>query len=187
MRDYKSAIADALQTLIASATAAGPNDVGALASSLDDLSRKLETQRDEMTCEVVNRCSDCGKRFAVTMTVKREREWGGPENCPPCWNTTKGRKREGHTTGDGVSIYTSSFHYVSRAEIATAANAVAASSRYGSSAPRLTESSSVETLCQWLQWCDPNGCHTPELAAIENFDPYTLDDAWDALAEVVKD
>ncbi len=68
---------------------------------------------------------------------------------------------------------------------AAAANAVADGARYGG-APTLTEYSNVETLCGWLQWSDPNGCHTPELAAAEDFDPYTLEEAWDAIKDMLE-
>jgi hypothetical protein len=40
-------------------------------------------------------------------------------------------------------------------------------------------------LCAALQACDPNGCHTDALAIAEDFDPYTLEGAWEALAEIV--
>jgi hypothetical protein len=59
---------------------------------------------------------------------------------------------------------------VTRFAIAGMANAlVEQSSRLGG--PMLNEHSSRETLCRWLQWCDPNGCHTDELAAAEDFAP----------------
>lgn len=52
------------------------------------------------------------------------------------------------------------------------------------SAPRLTADSESETIARWLQWCDPNGCHTAELADAEGFEPYDLETAWEALGRM---
>ena len=71
------------------------------------------------------------------------------------------------------------------AAIAKQANRVARLSRNAASAPLLTETSTGETLAAWLQWCDPNGCHTAELAEIEGFEPYTPDEAWQAIALMI--
>lgn len=73
------------------------------------------------------------------------------------------------------------------ASVASKANAVSERSRYGRHAPPVRAHSSLETLCAWLQWCDPNGCHTAELAEIEDIDPYTLETAWDAIIEMCED
>jgi hypothetical protein len=71
------------------------------------------------------------------------------------------------------------------AQLAEKANAAARESRRGG-APKLSADSDVETLSAWLQWCDPNGCHTADLAAVEDFDPYTVDAAWDAVDDMVQ-
>lgn len=72
-------------------------------------------------------------------------------------------------------------------ELAELANRAADGSRYRDSAPHLTETSSAEWVARWLQWNDPNGSHTAELAESEGCDPYTTESAWDALAEVLLD
>lgn len=74
---------------------------------------------------------------------------------------------------------------VTPVEIADRANAAARTSRRGG-APRLSPESDVETLSAWLQWCDPNGCHTVELAAAEDFEPYTVEGAWEAVDAMVQ-
>lgn len=51
----------------------------------------------------------------------------------------------------------------------------------------LSPDSTRETVVDWLQWNDPNGIHTDALAAGEDFDPYTLESAWDALASMLDD
>jgi hypothetical protein len=52
-------------------------------------------------------------------------------------------------------------------------------------APRLSAHSSLETVVEWLQWNDPNGSHTPELAMAEDIEPYDLDAAWEALEDML--
>ncbi len=53
--------------------------------------------------------------------------------------------------------------------------------------PTLTEDSTRETLCAWLQWCDPNGSHTDRAVSQEqDMDPYTLETAWEAVADMVE-
>lgn len=55
-------------------------------------------------------------------------------------------------------------------------------------APVLTSDSTIEQVAAWLQWNDPNGCHTAELAAAEGFDPYaSADDVWEALDQMLAD
>jgi hypothetical protein len=76
---------------------------------------------------------------------------------------------------------------MTRAEIARAANAVRAAARNMGGAPRLAAASDLPALCAWLQACDPNGCHTPELAAAEHCDPYTIEDAWAAIAAMCEE
>ena len=51
--------------------------------------------------------------------------------------------------------------------------------------PHLSDRSTVDEIADWLQWCDPNGCHTRALVAGEDFDFYTLEEAWEALAEML--
>lgn len=74
-----------------------------------------------------------------------------------------------------------------KAELAKRANQVAWVSQYGSIAPWLREFSSRERVCAWMQWSDHNGCHTDELAIAEDFDPYTEDEAWEALDAMLKE
>jgi hypothetical protein len=69
--------------------------------------------------------------------------------------------------------------------LAERANEAASLSRRAG-APRLTAESTRETLIAWLQWNDPNGSYTDELADIEGFDPMDLPTAWDALREMVE-
>lgn len=54
-------------------------------------------------------------------------------------------------------------------------------------APYLTAASSRQDVAAWLQWNDPNGCHTDALAVAEGLDPYTDDTVWDALSEMFDD
>ena len=72
-----------------------------------------------------------------------------------------------------------------RAALALEAAAQADGSRHGG-APGLTADSTADDIAAWLQWCDPNGCHTRELAEGEGYDFYTLDEAWDALNEMLE-
>lgn len=51
----------------------------------------------------------------------------------------------------------------------------------------LSASSSRTDVVRWMQWNDPNGCHTDDRARAEDFDPYTEETAWDALAEMIKE
>ena len=74
----------------------------------------------------------------------------------------------------------------SRAETVTLANQVARESRYGG-APFLTVDSSVHVLCRWLEWCDPNGCHTADACNVEDIEPYDLNDAWEAIERMCSD
>ncbi len=52
-------------------------------------------------------------------------------------------------------------------------------------APLLAHNASADEIATWLQWCDPNGCHTPARALAEGFDPYDYDGAIDALASML--
>ena len=70
-----------------------------------------------------------------------------------------------------------------RKALAAAATDASRASRYPG--PVLTADSSKAEVEAWLQWCDPNGCHTPRLAEIEGIDPYTETEAWDALASML--
>jgi len=38
-----------------------------------------------------------------------------------------------------------------------------------------------------LQWADPNGTHIDALAKQQDYDPYTLDGAWQAIADMLTD
>lgn len=76
---------------------------------------------------------------------------------------------------------------MSRHDLAAIANAIADDSTRGG-APVLSAESSREDLCEWLQWCDPNGSHTDRaVAAEQDMDPYDLDGAWEALAAMTED
>lgn len=63
------------------------------------------------------------------------------------------------------------------------ANAVGADSSLG--APRLALDSPREVICEWLQWCDPNGSHVDSVARENGDEPYCLDGAWEALVSMV--
>lgn len=70
--------------------------------------------------------------------------------------------------------------------LAERANETAALSRRGG-APGLSDTSSRLDVVAWLQWCDPNGSHTDAAAAADDRDPYTLSEAWEALADMLED
>lgn len=70
-------------------------------------------------------------------------------------------------------------------ELAKRANALAKWSRRGG-APTLSSKSSLDVVCRWLQWNDPNGAHTPELARLEDADPHDEETAWETLLEMVE-
>jgi len=69
-------------------------------------------------------------------------------------------------------------------ELAKRANALASMSRRGG-APSLTGRSSIDAVSRWLQWNDPNGAHTEELALKEDIEPYDEEGAWEALLDMV--
>lgn len=71
-------------------------------------------------------------------------------------------------------------------ELAELANRAALESRRPG-APTLAEDSDTETVAAWLQWCDPNGSHTAELALADDLDPYDCERAWDTLADMLCD
>jgi hypothetical protein len=71
-----------------------------------------------------------------------------------------------------------------RSYVASLANRIGDTSRHAG-APRVYAESPRETVAAWLQWCDPNGCHTDSRALAEDLDPYTLDTAWEALGAMV--
>lgn len=48
--------------------------------------------------------------------------------------------------------------------------------------PILSLKSSVEEIAEWLQWCDPNGSHTSDLAIADDCNPYDDESIWEALA-----
>lgn len=75
---------------------------------------------------------------------------------------------------------------IARAPLVHIANDVARASRRGG-APVLSADSDPETIARWLQWNDPNGIHTAELAATDDCDAYDDVTAWDALAEALSD
>lgn len=73
-----------------------------------------------------------------------------------------------------------------RAQLARKANTEARASRC-KGAPLLTQDSTAEEVAGWLQWNDPNGCHTAALARAEGVDPYDTDTAWEALDQMIAD
>ncbi len=75
---------------------------------------------------------------------------------------------------------------VSRALLCDRANEAARLSRRGG-APILSVASDPETIARWLQWNDPNGSHTAELAAADGCDPYDASRAWAELASQLTD
>jgi len=75
---------------------------------------------------------------------------------------------------------------VRRKDLAALANTAAARSRR-IGAPLLRPDSDADTIAEWLQWNDPNGAHTAELALAEDMDPYDLDSAWEALEQMLAD
>lgn len=70
------------------------------------------------------------------------------------------------------------------AALAEKANRVGRASRR-EAAPVLTADIGAETIAQWLQWCDPNGCHTAAQGLLDGFEPHTVETAWEALAEML--
>lgn len=80
-------------------------------------------------------------------------------------------------------------HFIAyRAQVIEAANNAGRESR-SPGAPVLCSTSTRREVTLWLQWCDPNGCHTQELFTLENGGgaPYGSDsDAWDAVMEMVE-
>lgn len=75
---------------------------------------------------------------------------------------------------------------MTREQLIDAANRAGRASRI-EGAPVLSVESSLETLCLWLQWCDPNGCHSLEACEAEDTHPHTIESAWDALAEMLEE
>jgi hypothetical protein len=71
-----------------------------------------------------------------------------------------------------------------REETAAKANAAGSASR-NPGAPVLSADSTAEQLAAWLQWNDPNGSHTADLAEREGFDPYDVETAWEVLAQAI--
>jgi hypothetical protein len=75
-----------------------------------------------------------------------------------------------------------------RRRIAAAANVGRERRRGAHRGPKLSERSTREDVLGWLQWNDPNGSYTDELAKTEAggpLAPYTFDMAWETLEEMV--
>jgi hypothetical protein len=70
--------------------------------------------------------------------------------------------------------------------LAEAASAASQASRIPGG-PILTAGSATAEIERWLHWNDPNGCHLPQQAEAEGFEPYTDDDAWEALGTAIID
>lgn len=73
---------------------------------------------------------------------------------------------------------------INKVDLVRRANEAGRSSRHGG-APTLTVASTAEAIARWLQWCDPNGCHTADLARAEDCDCYDDESAWDALSQML--
>lgn len=54
-------------------------------------------------------------------------------------------------------------------------------------APLLRLDSSRETVLAWLQWNDANGAYTDEETSNEDLEPMTLEQAWEAFHNAMKD
>jgi hypothetical protein len=81
---------------------------------------------------------------------------------------------------------------LTRAEVATAANALAPGDNARSRMlyerkPLLTFDSSRSDLLGWLQWEDSNGCWSDKASAAEGHPPLTLDEAWQVVGDNVFD
>jgi hypothetical protein len=72
---------------------------------------------------------------------------------------------------------------MNRAAIAHYANRIGLESR-SRGAPILRANSSVDQLIAWLKWNDPNGDYD---GTSGEFEPLTLDEAWDLVADAVKE
>lgn len=108
MRDFDAAVADMLGSLAGETTAEGEASVSRLVQALHAFARKLDKSRDEMQADLSGlRCGDCGKGWTAPITVKREREWGLPDNCPVCYNDAQAAKGESRRSG-----HTDTFRYV---------------------------------------------------------------------------
>lgn len=67
------------------------------------------------------------------------------------------------------------------------ANAIGRDSRRGG-APVLSADSKADDVAQWLQWNDRNGSYwPPDLAAADDFEPFTDETAWETLADVLSE
>lgn len=53
--------------------------------------------------------------------------------------------------------------------------------------PRLSASSSRAELIAWLVTCDPNGIYRDSQRENEDYDPLTLETAWEAVADLAND
>lgn len=81
---------------------------------------------------------------------------------------------------------TTALGLVDYAVIAAWANVTARLSRRAG-APKLSATSPRETLIEWLTWNDANGCYTDDAAELEGADPLTVEDAWKAIADAMRD
>jgi hypothetical protein len=73
-----------------------------------------------------------------------------------------------------------------RTDLVDQANEVGRVSRRAG-APPLDANSSRQTLLAWLQWCDANGCWLDELSTLEGFEPLSAEEAWEEIAEMLRD
>ena len=93
----------ALAPLVNEASHDPENELLSLACALESAASAIRAARDEMQIRPIARCCDCGRAFSVPITVERERRWGMPDNCPPCW-----KARTGHLYD---SVHAKTFRY----------------------------------------------------------------------------
>jgi hypothetical protein len=113
MRDYNSAVSDLMLSLVQGAIPQGPADMRALSTALREYADKVEATRDTLVTTETMRCTDCGRYWSVSVTVKTAREMSCPDNCPECFNASK--KAQG---SDLRSKWTVCYRYLSPAEVA---------------------------------------------------------------------
>lgn len=81
-------------------------------------------------------------------------------------------------------------HYADRIKVIRCANRVNQEPRWTPRwlrGPRIDAYSSQRELCDWLEWCDPDGGHRDSVQRVEGFTPYTLDEAWEAMHALLTD
>lgn len=87
----KQALAKALDKLTNQAREKGPDEMLRFYSELRLYANALQEERDHMEMESLGYCTHCLRYFIVKMTVRRDREWGVPSDCPPCYTARSGK------------------------------------------------------------------------------------------------